>query len=1151
MKKLFSTILLILLLTSAVILVSNIQPAKAIGTIYIRADGSIDPPTAPIQRDGDVYTIADNINSDADGIVIERDNMTVDGAGYTLQGTGSGAGISLSERSYVTIQNMTIRGFSRGISVSSSSCINISRNNITNNGWQGILLSNARANSMIGNNITANGECGISLAISSNNFLRDNTVAGSNYNFGVYGSNDLFHFMNDVDASNTVDGKPIFYLVNQHNLSIDPQTYLNIGYLAVVNSTYIKVQHLNMKNNSEGVLFAYTQNSLVQNVTATNNVCGISLCSSLNNSITGNNLTANIRGVELSFDSSYNNITGNSITANAMGAYASLGGIFVRSCPSNRITGNNIANNRVGIEISGQASAYNSIIGNSLTDNEWGVYLDYTSNNSVTENTFVNNGLYVWVATGNVVSENLVNSKPLIYLEGISDYIVEDAGQVILVNCSGILVENLELSNATSGVQLCETNNTKIVGNNVTANNLPGICLFQSSNNSITGNNVTANNHDGIWFSYSSDNNSVVGNSITANKRRGIGLDYSSNNNSIVGNNITANGECGIGLDYSSNDNTIVGNNLTANNWAGIYICFSSSNNRIFHNNFKGNRYCQAYVQDFYGNSWDDGYPSGGNYWSDYTGVDMFSGPYQNEAGSDHIGDTSYIIDANNLDRYPLMSSWPLDVAPPSIAAPSVSPPTPISVDTVTVSVAMTDSQSGVKSGTLYYTVDNWVSVNISRAMTYNTISALWTATIPAQAYGTTVRFYVTACDNAGNIGKNDNNGQYFTYTVADLSLPSISPISPAQGTALPYQNVAFSVFAQDLESGINRAELYNDGQLKGNMIQAGGGIYTLTVTGLISGSHTWYAKAYNNAGLTTTSSSRTLIIDITPPSISTPILNPSNPTPTDTVIVSATITDVDSGVKNATIYYRVNGGSWQTSTMTNPSGNTWRGTIPAQTSGSTIDFYVVAYDNAGNRAVNDNQGNYFRYTVAYLYDVPAGTSTVDGLATSDTKVIITTTSPGQIRITEYPVNPGGSIPSGLTTLKYVLIETTIAPSQIVWPIEIRIYYKQEEIIVANIQESTLRIYYWNGNSWVLEPDSGVVTPSDVPGYSGYVWSKINHLSSFSAMGSLKGPPIPVGGEWIPIDKFQLLAPWITLASLTIAVTVSFVYVKHRKKQQD
>jgi hypothetical protein len=54
-------------------------------------------------------------------------------------------------------------------------------------------------------------------------------------------------------------------------------------------------------------------------------------------------------------------------------------------------------------------------------------------------------------------------------------------------------------------------------------------------------------------------------------------------------------------------------------------------------------------------NVWDDGYPSGGNYWSDHAGTDLRNGVYQNETGSDWIGDSSYTLNKDNTDRYPLM----------------------------------------------------------------------------------------------------------------------------------------------------------------------------------------------------------------------------------------------------------------------------------------------------------------------------------------------------------------------------------------------------------------------------------------------------------------------------------------------------------------
>jgi parallel beta-helix repeat protein len=96
----------------------NIHPVKASGTIYVRADGSVDPPTAPIQWSGRVYNFTDNIY---DSIVVQRTNIVIDGQGYTAEGTGSGTGIDLSSRSYVTIKNVRITGFDWGIFLEGSS----------------------------------------------------------------------------------------------------------------------------------------------------------------------------------------------------------------------------------------------------------------------------------------------------------------------------------------------------------------------------------------------------------------------------------------------------------------------------------------------------------------------------------------------------------------------------------------------------------------------------------------------------------------------------------------------------------------------------------------------------------------------------------------------------------------------------------------------------------------------------------------------------------------------------------------------------------------------------------------------------------------------------------------------------------------------
>jgi len=67
----------------------------------------------------------------------------------------------------------------------------------------------------------------------------------------------------------------------------------------------------------------------------------------------------------------------------------------------------------------------------------------------------------------------------------------------------------------------------------------------------------------------------------------------------------------------------------------------------------------QVYIEIFgYVNFWDDGYPSGGNYWSEHVVVDDYSGINQDESGSDGIGDMAYTIDINNNDTYPLMGMF-------------------------------------------------------------------------------------------------------------------------------------------------------------------------------------------------------------------------------------------------------------------------------------------------------------------------------------------------------------------------------------------------------------------------------------------------------------------------------------------------------------
>ena len=209
----------------------------------------------------------------------------------------------------------------------------------------------------------------------------------------------------------------------------------------------------------------------------------------------------------------------------------------------------------------------------------------------------------------------------------------------------------------SSGFFLESSSNNSMFGNYIYSENDRCINLLNSSMNTIYGNNLTGSLGSlGILTQQGSSFNIISDNNITG-VGAGIQSDHCSNN--IIFSNYLKTGYYTYGVAISLSHtfysriycNTIIGKLVNC----GIHSSHCS-NNILYHNNFINNTYqVQSYNST---NVWDDGYPSGGNYWSDYNGTDLYLGPYQNETGSDGIGDTPYIIDENNTDRYPLMNPW-------------------------------------------------------------------------------------------------------------------------------------------------------------------------------------------------------------------------------------------------------------------------------------------------------------------------------------------------------------------------------------------------------------------------------------------------------------------------------------------------------------
>ena len=342
-----------------------------------------------------------------------------------------------------------------------------------------------------------------------------------------------------------------------------------------------------------------------------------------------------------------------------------------------------------------------------------------------------------------VEKDNIVVDGAGYTLQGARVSIAEFPEGIRLTGRSNVTITNMEIKIFYIGIDLSGSSNNRISGNNITATNCYGIDLSGSSNNRISGNNITANGGNGIYF-YSSSNNIISGNNIANNgggiylrsvsnniisgnniTNSGTGIylwatsdiGYPSSNNSISGNNITANSGTGISLgyfgSYSHVVNTIISENNIANNGRGISGYFSNST--IYHNNFINNK-----AGGGAGNKWDNGYPSGGNYWSDYTGDEFFSGPYQNETGFDGIGDTPYVIGENNQDNYPLIVPWPLKYKIYSLTVD------PVFYD-ITGTTRIQPSSWTIKfpSGNTR-TVSSPVTYNLTKTGDYSIVSIIW-----------------------------------------------------------------------------------------------------------------------------------------------------------------------------------------------------------------------------------------------------------------------------------------------------------------------------------------------------------------------------------------------------------------------------------------
>ncbi len=452
------------------------------------------------------------------------------------------AGIQLSYVNNSQLINNNCSSNFYGIWLWNSNNNTILGNNANNNEELGIYLLNCNNNTIL-NNIINNNICGIYLT-GCNNTISGNIVSKNQVGIHIFNSDDTIvsgNIMNNcglivsslpytigspnIDITNLVNGKPLYYYFNEGNLGSNDFT--NAGQVILVKCNDSIISNLQISNTSVGISLHYCNNITVSGNDVNNNkICAIDIYSGYYNNISRNNLIDNGMGIYLR-ESNDNIISGNTANNNTHD------GITLYSSWYNDLSGNT-ANNNKGIGIFLSLCYYTMIRGNNLNNNMNGIWLDASSFNTVLENTANNNkgiGIFLSLCVYNTISKNNFNN------------------------------------NTHDGIALYSSWDNDLSGNTANINSKNGIKLDYSWRNNLSGNIANINSKNGIKL-YASDYNDLLGNTANENNQTGIKL-IETNYNIISGNIANENNQTGIEL-IESDFNLITGNTLIGNN-----ICIS------------------------------------------------------------------------------------------------------------------------------------------------------------------------------------------------------------------------------------------------------------------------------------------------------------------------------------------------------------------------------------------------------------------------------------------------------------------------------------------------------------------------------------------------------------------------------------------------
>lgn len=334
-------------------------------------------------------------------------------AGISLQGAQevavlgneiaqSPVGLLIENSQRTTLYGNRVRGNTRGIVLQSSRGNRLARNVVEASGELGVLLQNSNENELVENAIARN-PYGLKIVTSTRNALRGNRWKLNEKPLRLEGASPEY-FVHTIETNNTIDGRPVLYLVNQRNVKVTARH--RPAYLALVRSEGVVVEGVALPPGSQGILLIETQKSVLRNVVVPRAEVGIYAWNSRENRIEGVRIEQpETDGIRLE------NAHGNRIVRSVVVGAQRYGVLLVRS-EGNALLENQIRESReAGIYLKESRKA--QLEDNRLQGNWVGVYLERGGAHSIIRNWIRGSqfGIFLQGSSGSVFAENRLENN--------------------------------------------------------------------------------------------------------------------------------------------------------------------------------------------------------------------------------------------------------------------------------------------------------------------------------------------------------------------------------------------------------------------------------------------------------------------------------------------------------------------------------------------------------------------------------------------------------------------------------------------------------------------------------------------------------------------------------------------------------------------